>query len=506
MKNNACAIWEKLPFSGFDKKTQKTRKPDWYTYAWQVAEALKTQNVALVADTGAGKTVITILAIVATGMRCLFLAPTRHLCHQHQRLFERITGQTNTRVLTGLDPKQSRIWNDKEQDKVVFSTPHLALLESRNEKLDFKDFDLIVIDEFHKASGNYPYTNVVEKAGSKANILALSASPGDNISQIKQVAKNCRISKWIIAAIPTPPKHKDPVIARQDAVLQLVSGYFDNLLTNVLKQLSRIMPGLELKPEKKHLFGHLESDGWNNQAKEMENFGQRGEAFLLIAQYKKLYHAYSTVTKEGYFSFLEYAEKNLGKQQAKSAKQIIRHTSFQEIIRIARSELDFHPKVRKLLDTLTSWVNMKKTAIVFVGQKNTGQYLKEFLADHGIRSQNIFGGQAKANLTRVQKAIEQLVQGELDVLVATSVIEEGLSVPEVDMVIHYSRPGSGIRSKQRNGRTGRLASGNVVYLVLDHPLDTTAHWASQAKVKAGEKALREHTRKKQIQLTLFEEE
>ena len=55
--------------------------------------------------------------------------------------------------------------------------------------------------------------------------------------------------------------------------------------------------------------------------------------------------------------------------------------------------------------------------------------------------------------------------GALNVLVATSIAEEGLDVGEVDLCVFFESVGSPIRLVQRMGRTGRKRAGKVVMLV-----------------------------------------
>jgi ERCC4-related helicase len=56
-------------------------------------------------------------------------------------------------------------------------------------------------------------------------------------------------------------------------------------------------------------------------------------------------------------------------------------------------------------------------------------------------------------------------EGAVNVLVATSVAEEGLDIGEVDLIVFFESVGSLIRSVQRMGRTGRKRCGRVVVLV-----------------------------------------
>lgn len=57
--------------------------------------------------------------------------------------------------------------------------------------------------------------------------------------------------------------------------------------------------------------------------------------------------------------------------------------------------------------------------------------------------------------------------GEVNVLVATSIGEEGLDIGEVDLVVCYDVQASPIKLLQRIGRTGRKRDGRVVTLAID---------------------------------------
>ena len=91
------------------------------------------------------------------------------------------------------------------------------------------------------------------------------------------------------------------------------------------------------------------------------------------------------------------------------------------------------------------------------------------MAQNGINASR-FVGQAKRELDigmrqDEQSAIlESFKNEEFDVLVATSIAEEGLDIPQVDLVVFYEPIPSEIRYIQRRGRTGRKSSGRVIIL------------------------------------------
>jgi Fanconi anemia group M protein len=88
-------------------------------------------------------------------------------------------------------------------------------------------------------------------------------------------------------------------------------------------------------------------------------------------------------------------------------------------------------------------------------------------------------------LTQEQQAerIKQLEEGELNVLVATSIAEEGLDIPAVDHVIFYEPVPSEIRYIQRRGRTGRKSPGKVTILAANESLDMIYLYASMRRTE-----------------------
>jgi ATP-dependent DNA helicase MPH1 len=64
------------------------------------------------------------------------------------------------------------------------------------------------------------------------------------------------------------------------------------------------------------------------------------------------------------------------------------------------------------------------------------------------------------------ETIERFKSGGFNVLVATSIGEEGLDIGQVDLIICYDASSSPIRMLQRMGRTGRKRAGSIVLLVM----------------------------------------
>lgn len=78
----------------------------------------------------------------------------------------------------GIEGKLSK--NDRTyQSQIYFSTPQ-TLENDLNEEL-INQIVLVVLDEAHKGVGDYAYANIVKQLSYKTRIIALSATPGNNI-------------------------------------------------------------------------------------------------------------------------------------------------------------------------------------------------------------------------------------------------------------------------------------------------------------------------------------
>jgi len=79
--------------------------------------------------------------------------------------------------------------------------------------------------------------------------------------------------------------------------------------------------------------------------------------------------------------------------------------------------------------------------------------------------------------------LQSFTDGEFDVLVATSIAEEGLDIPQVDLVVFYEPIPSEIRYIQRRGRTGRKSSGRVIILAAKDTIDERYLYASKRRME-----------------------
>jgi Fanconi anemia group M protein len=106
---------------------------------------------------------------------------------------------------------------------------------------------------------------------------------------------------------------------------------------------------------------------------------------------------------------------------------------------------------------------------------------------HNISCKGFFGqskkhGQKGLNQDKQLSILEDFRNGKFQVLVATSVAEEGLNIPNVDLVIFYEPVPSEIRFIQRKGRTGRFSNGRVIILSYENSIDIKYLESSKRKL------------------------
>lgn len=74
------------------------------------------------------------------------------------------------------------------------------------------------------------------------------------------------------------------------------------------------------------------------------------------------------------------------------------------------------------------------------------------------------GGRGLKQKEQIQ-VVEKFREGGFNVLVATSVGEEGLDIGDVDLIICFDSNKSPTRNIQRMGRTGRQRKGRIIFLL-----------------------------------------
>lgn len=452
-------------------------------YQLSIAQsALSGGNTLAVLPTGIGKTLIAILLIekMLPKGRILFLAPTKPLCEQHEKTISEELGlereSDSLRLVTGSIPAKKRpmLWDSK----ICVSTPQTVEndIEAGRMKIEHA---LCIFDEAHRAVGNYAYTRVAQeckRAG--ALILALTASPGGDRKRIQEIVDALGISnieirtpsdadvspyvqrtgiKWVEVSLPI--EHSQPV----------------SMLRELASQSALALQGLGFSApfnSKKHLA--------QLRAKILSS--KSGVRYAALSQHATLFnyvHLLELLETQGTGAFLSYVKKMREREKpTKAARRILQDYRFAKIFGLV-SQAGEHPKLAALVAEVKKLQGQK--ALVFAQYRDSVARIVEELQRSGISAKRFVGKKWGVTLKEQQETIEQFRRGDFNVMVASSIGEEGLDIPSVDTVIFFEPIPSEIRSIQRRGRTGRASSGNVIVLVTKGTQDEASLWASQRR-------------------------
>jgi len=137
--------------------------------------------------------------------------------------------------------------------------------------------------------------------------------------------------------------------------------------------------------------------------------------------------------------------------------------------------------------------------IVFTQYRDTVDKILSVLeGEKGIAAKKLIGQATKGKQKGMSQKEQKETLGEFNnnifnVLVASSVGEEGLDIDEVDLVIFYEPIPSEIRTIQRRGRTARQKPGRLVILITTGTRDEVYFWSAfhkERKMKAAMKQVK----------------
>ncbi|HET6716023.1 MAG TPA: DEAD/DEAH box helicase, partial [Nitrososphaeraceae archaeon] len=140
-------------------------------YQKNISNHALSKNTLIILPTALGKTIISLLVSVNTlynysSKRILILAPTRPLVNQHWKSFLSYLKflDEQTAVVTGKIPPYARsiIWN-RNEIRLVFSTPEVVRNDIREKRLELNNFYLVIFDEAHRAVKDYAYTFIADQ-------------------------------------------------------------------------------------------------------------------------------------------------------------------------------------------------------------------------------------------------------------------------------------------------------------------------------------------------------
>ncbi len=489
---------------------------------YQLSIALKALegHTMVVLPTGLGKTAVALLVAASRlhndGGKILMLAPTKPLVEQHLRFFRQFLVFPGTKgdegqlvMFTGETAPEQRAaeWRD---GKAVFATPQVIKNDLIAGSYTLEDVTLLIVDECHRAVGNYAYAFIAKRYLASAKnplVLAMTASPGGKVEKVDEVIENLGIQ-----VVETRSEHDNDVIPyiheREIEVIDLrlpeeLSRAVDDL-NRLLDSRLKMLSNLGFSPPTRSQLSMKSLNALNAQiqARIQDRDPAAYKAASVYAECMKLRHAVSLAESQGSRTLTTYITRLFSEGKAggasKASERLARDPLFIKLFERCMSwREEIHPKMDVMYDVVRDQLEQfpESRIIIFATFRDTVQQIVETLGKKGIECQRFVGQAARdAEKGLSQKkqieALERFRRGEFKVLAATSVGEEGLDVPSTDLVVFYEAVPSEIRSIQRKGRTGRSGSGKIVVLVTKGTSDETYRFVSQSREKAMQSGIR----------------
>ena len=510
-------------------------------YQNNIVKKCENANTLVILPTGLGKTIIGILLIAKSLNRyksqskVIILAPTRPLVSQHKISCEKFLDINNEKIslMTGKIPPEKRILIFNHS-KVIISTPQVIKNDLMRGRYDLKQVSLIIFDEAHRTKGNYAYnfiSNEYINSCSDPLILGLTASPGKNYEYIQKLCDNLFIenisSKTYDDEDVIDYIHDiDTFIEKIELPIKIIelSEVWNNLFKNFLRFFidrgllsshKRYYSKLDFLRLSYDLTLSLQYEKWDDSEIEddayLERLFYQSPRIIDVVREKKLniqsifsycsscisiLHAKDLLETQNISLFKSFLDRLRFKaeQDLLSAKRIINSKHYKFVNSVIEKEGQSnlaHPKINKLIslikEEIVEFQNNK--IIVFTQYREMAEFLKKKLKEefsYHLKIEKFIGQSSKIDdigfsQTKQIDILQEFHENKINILIATSVAEEGLDIPNVDAIIFYEPVPSEIRLIQRRGRTGRFASGRCYILITEDTVDVPFQRVAERK-------------------------
>jgi len=466
-------------------------------YQQNILTNILNKNSLVILPTGTGKTFLALALAVEKlkthpNQKILIMAPSKPLVHQHFLTFVEFLDAEIVEI-TGQVPAFNREKIYAQAD-IIIATPQTIENDLITGRLDSNNLSFVVFDEAHHAVSNYSYVFIskfFQTKDSKPQHLGLTASPGSNQEKIDEIINNLFIKHTEIRS------EED-----KDMSLYIMKKQIEWRKINLPEQFLSIKKALTVasKTLQKQLY-NLGFSVENNSKRDLillqnklhnlvANSGEKTvfRALSLLAGLIKVEYAIELLETQGISALLGFFEK-LKKQKSKAAKSLLSDENFKfacEKAQYLSTEKLEHPKIPELVKIIEE--NKNKQIIIFSQYRSTVDVIINSICAVCVPVK-LIGQKEGMTQKQQQAAVERFRQGKSNVLVCTSVGEEGLDILGVDIAIFFEAVPSEIRAIQRAGRVARHKVGKIIIFLAKGTRDEVYFWSAQWKKKQMKKTI-----------------
>ncbi|KAL9093763.1 MAG: hypothetical protein Q9159_000064 [Coniocarpon cinnabarinum] len=485
-------------------------------YQYNIVQRGLFNNLLVALPTGLGKTFIAATVMLnwyrwTKNAQIVFVAPTKPLVAQQVEACFGIAGipRSETTMLTGgISPGlRAEEWLTK---RVFFTTPQTVHHDFQSGIADPKKLVLLVVDEAHRATGNYAYVQLVRfvrRFNPSFRVLALTATPGNSVEAVQEVINGLDIARVEIRTETSldirqyvHQRKTDRKIFSNSAEMDMIMDWFGKALQPVINILVGQNAYWERDPLKITPFGLTQGrNKWNaSETGRRAHMGTKAQVNRIFTVLASLAHSLELLKYHGLGPFFHtmkaFQNKILmAKGGSKYESMINDNENFQKMMTrlqfwINNPDFVGHPKLEYLqnlvLEHFSNTSELQEVnaegnppretrIMIFAHFRDSAEEICRVLRrDQPMIRPHVFVGQSSSkgsegmDQKKQQEIIGKFKDGTYNTLIATSIGEEGLDIGEVDLIVCYDSSASPIRMLQRMGRTGRKRAGAIVLLLM----------------------------------------
>uniref|UniRef100_A0A673GRX5 RNA helicase n=1 Tax=Sinocyclocheilus rhinocerous TaxID=307959 RepID=A0A673GRX5_9TELE len=488
------------------------------------AAAVKSQNTIICAPTGCGKTIVALaisdyhLKQFPERAKIVFLATKVDVYEQQYKLFKEhfFSKDPNIRV-TGMCGDMDYLsvrWLIENHDIVVMTAQILVNALQSSEVPSLEILSLILFDECHNTTGKHPYNNIMTRyldtklnssTHSLPQIVGLTASVGIGSFKNELEAENNILqlcANLDTRVITTVTEHKDELKSYVHTpekaffeVKQCMSHPFIRIIKNIMSNIEQLAQktfnmGTQSTPSRE--YGSQKYEQWivsvqkSCRVLQMKNADEERRICRELYNYTEHLRKYNDAliinedarTKDA----LDYLDaffdqvRNAGYDETERKLTALYDCQRPQLLRLA-TEGDQNPKLDELRFILEEEYhnNDQTRTVMFVKTRALADAMKKWIDETDslkfLKPGVLIGKGRKSNFTgsgmtpNNQKGILDSFKSsdQSKMLIATSVADEGIDIPQCNLVLMYEYVGNVVKMVQVRGR-GRM-EGSRCFLI-----------------------------------------
>ena len=478
-------------------------------------------NYIVCAPTGTGKTLIASM-VVASHLakrpdgKVVLLVNKVPLAEQQCNEVKRYIPDLKAQFITGDSGIQLSLAQLLRDNNMVVCTDGVFVNElktaplSSAERLSLNDISLLIIDECHNAKKNSSYAIIMEqyvKTKIKSRdtslhlpqIMGLTASPGAGENPQGEVDKTLEHLLNLCALLDAQGGisvvkenkvelayyHNQPDFDLLKTNQRCTSDHFLQLLESTMKTLeSWVMKHFDISCP--HGRQHQAYENWvvnQRQQSELRDGRQERDLRVALNHLQCYYNALKMYLNLNQSDALKTLQDKLiltAEEKATESEKLFQqifHSFIDQTSLITSVDNPMLVRLRKLLEE--HFQELPSTqGIVFVPTKDIAQrmcYWMEGISElNDVIKPQVVTGQSKEEiggmtLQKQRSTIEKFRESNCNLLIATTVLEEGLDVAACNLVVRYNHVTNEIARVQAQGRARAKDSRCYAIMVIDSP-------------------------------------